>query len=62
MNQPNQNVFATTRNCPHCGRCFCSTTKLQAIDGTPTCFNCKANYETRLSNGIRQPNSLNKPH
>lgn len=45
-NQQNQ-VFAQTTHCPGCGRCFCGTAKLQAIDGTATCANCKPALEEK---------------
>ncbi len=43
-NQQNQ-IFAQTTHCPKCGRCFCGTAKLQAIDGQAICANCKPVYE-----------------
>lgn len=47
MNQQNQ-LFAQTTHCPKCGRCFCGTAKLQAIDGIAICGNCKPMYEAQL--------------
>ena len=51
-------TFNQQTNCPQCGRCFCSTTKLQAINGVAICGQCKPAYENWL-NQTGQTNNYN---
>lgn len=61
MNQQQvQQLFANTTNCPQCHKCFCSTAKMQAIDGSAICAFCKPAYEERLrsQNRVPPPNQM----
>lgn len=55
-NQQNQ-IFAQTTHCPMCGRCFCGTAKLQAIDGIAICAVCKPAYEDNWRKQQQTPQS-----
>ena len=43
-----------SNNCPICGRCYCSVTKVQAINGQTMCVICKPSYEKKLQGGTNQ--------